>query len=1099
MNARSHVPSGFFALRTPLLPVDTLRDWVRGREDDFGPAGEAALSARLAALLERPEVREALYLASPDLDARVEAFRAAPEDPALRGVRHALVKYVARLCARPTPFGLFAGTSVGAIGTRTRFALRGPGTDRRRTRLDMDYLSRIVERLARNPAIRGEIRFEINSSLYAVGDRLRYAEARLERRARSYFLVDVEPDEALARALARARGGATLDEVAAAIARDGIAPGDARAFVEELVDAQILVPCLGPVVTGPDALVAMIARLERSPAAREAAALLAAARDELAALDAGPPAPAARYRALAARLAPLAEADPARFVQVDLSRPAAEATLAASLVDELLGALDVLAGLFGAGRRDALGDFRRAFEERYGEREVPLVEALDEEVGVGFGASQTPAADPSPLVAGLPFPAATQAEDAAWPARLALLQWRVAEAIASGAVELVLDDGDVRALSAPPPPLPDAFHVMATVIEPDAPDGPHAVLENAAGPSGARLLGRFCHADPELHARVAAHLRAEEAARPGVRLFELVHLPEGRVGNILARPLLRDIELAYLGESGAPPGRVLRADDLLVSVAGGRVVLRSRALGTEVRPRLTSAHNTALRSVALYRFLAALQGEGVLEGVTWNWGPLAAQPRLPRVRWRRVVLARAQWNARREDVEALTRGPEDARFARAAAWRARRALPRWVGLADGDHVLPVDFSNALLVDAFLDAVRAREGFSLVELFPGGRPDVVEGPAGRHVHEVVVPLVRATPDGAARGASRAAAEPASVPRRAPAHDGATSARDAGPRAEFAAGPARGAEEAAGAPPDDAEAWSFAPGSEWLYAKLYAGPAVADRVLREVVAPLVESVRASGAADRWFFVRYADPDHHLRLRFHGDPRRLLAEVLPGLHARIEPLRRAGLVHRVQLDTYLRELRRYGGPPGMRCCEALFEHDSRAALAAIEALRGEAGLDGRWRLALRGTDRLFADLGLDDAARHALARRLAAGYAAEFRMDSALRRGVMERFRRERQAIAALLEGETPADPALATAVAAQERARAAAAPAWSELRALLAAGRLGVAREELAASLAHMHANRLLRSAARAQELVLAYFLESAYASRRARARSLEAAP
>ncbi|MDF5752129.1 PDZ domain-containing protein [Spongiactinospora sp. TRM90649] len=39
-------------------------------------------------------------------------------------------------------------------------------------------------------------------------------------------------------------------------------------------------------------------------------------------------------------------------------------------------------------------------------------------------------------------------------------------------------------------------------------------------------------------------------------------------------------------------------------------------------------------------------------------------------------------------------------------------------------------------------------------------------------------------------------------------------------------------------------------------------------------------SEGSVDRWLFVRYADPDPHLRLRLHGDPGRLMGEVLPAL---------------------------------------------------------------------------------------------------------------------------------------------------------------------------------------------------------------------------
>ena len=70
--------------------------------------------------------------------------------------------------------------------------------------------------------------------------------------------------------------------------------------------------------------------------------------------------------------------------------------------------------------------------------------------------------------------------------------------------------------------------------------------------------------------------------------------------------------------------------------------------------------------------------------------------------------------------------------------------------------------------------------------------------------------------------------------------------------------------------------FPPGSEWLYAKLYTGAATADRVLRDVVGPVTRSALRAGAVDGWFFIRYGDPDWHLRWRLHGDPGRLRGEV-------------------------------------------------------------------------------------------------------------------------------------------------------------------------------------------------------------------------------
>lgn len=89
------------------------------------------------------------------------------------------------------------------------------------------------------------------------------------------------------------------------------------------------------------------------------------------------------------------------------------------------------------------------------------------------------------------------------------------------------------------------------------------------------------------------------------------------------------------------------------------------------------------------------------------------------------------------------------------------------------------------------------------------------------------------------------------------------------------------------------------------KLYAGSAMLDRVLVEVVAPAANRALASGVADGWFFIRYADPGSHLRVRLHGDPARLWGEVFPKLSLAAKPFIDADRIATVALDTYDREI--------------------------------------------------------------------------------------------------------------------------------------------------------------------------------------------------
>ncbi|HEV2755110.1 MAG TPA: lantibiotic dehydratase [Actinomycetota bacterium] len=1043
-------PDGSFMLRAPLLPAGEAYAWSDGLEAAATPEDADALARdrallrdRLRAFYTRPEVQEALYLASPKLAERSRSWLEGADDAK---VERPLIRYFLRMCTRPTPFGTFAGNGVGRLGDSTRLKLAPPALNGRRTRLDHLYLTALA--LGLEDRYKRKLTYRVNSSLYPAGGKLRYAEAGM-RGGRSYSLVAVEPNEAVVAVLDRARGGATFEELATLLVDDEITYDDAAAFVEELVDSQLLESTLVPPITGPEAITALIEELRTVEGAESELALLEEVRAALDKLDAeGVGAPVERYEQIFSIVQPLpADADRSTFFQTDMVTALEEASLGPVVVDEVLRATRALQSTIGRTSSGALERWRGDFVARYETREVPLVEALDEESGIGFLASTSPGSDASPLVRGLVWPQRSD-ETGAVGARFAHLMRRLMDTTGAGLQELVLDDADVEALRAEDQAeTPDAFAAMVTIA---ARSGEHVdrgdfrlLLHGVSGPSGARLLGRFCHADPAVEAAVRAHLRAEEALRPETVYAEIVHLPEGRSGNILARPVLRGHEIPFLGRSGAPVEAQVPVTDLLVSVEGQRVVLRSKSLGREVAPRLASAQNYTLRSLGIYRFLCTLQAQGVAEGVVWNWGAFNAASFLPRVTYGRTVLHRARWAFRAADVGDLLEAKGDRVFARMQELRETRGLPRHVALYDEDNTMMVDLDNVLSVEMLVELVRRRPHFRLVEVWPDPDELPLEGHGGAYVNEVLIPFTRVE-----------SGIPASAPARVAA----------GRR-------------------------SFPPGSEWLYVKVYTGTATADALLRAVVGPVVARARASGAAGRWFFIRYADPEPHLRIRLHGDRARLTSEVLPALRDAVEP-ELEGRVWRVEAGTYVRELERYGGPDAIGLAEDLFSADSDAVM---EIVCGGGSLDDRWRIGLAGIHRLFEDLGLDEETQTRLARRMRDGYAAEVGADTLLKRQIGDRYRAERRALEPLIDREASHAGPLGEGIAALERRSAASAPAIAGLRDLGPAGRLTVSFEDLAASLAHMHVNRLLRSAQRAHEMVMYDLLDRLYQARAGRRR------
>jgi lantibiotic biosynthesis protein len=349
------VASDFFVLRTPLLPFDELLRWSEGLEATSAlhnpvrlegalASDRSILRKRLHAIMSRPEVREALFIASPDLEANFDVWMRDPESDRGRGLEQAIARYFLRMSGRATPFGLCAGCSVGRIGPATHLVLKDIATWQRHTRLDMDYLTSLTEALANNAGLRSVFTYRPNSSGYRAAARFRYAESRPEGKDRSYHLVAVDETDYLKDTLDRAKDGASLADLAAALVDEDITFPEAEEYVATLIQNQILVADIALCVTGREPIHTLIEQLSQHAATAPIAKMLAQVRDELAAIDAvGLGNSPERYRAASRLLenSP-AKVDLPRFVQVEMIKPATQLTLGRSVVAEIVHGVELL-------------------------------------------------------------------------------------------------------------------------------------------------------------------------------------------------------------------------------------------------------------------------------------------------------------------------------------------------------------------------------------------------------------------------------------------------------------------------------------------------------------------------------------------------------------------------------------------------------------------------------------------------------------------------------------------------------------------------------------------------------------------------------------
>ncbi|MGH3938719.1 MAG: lantibiotic dehydratase, partial [Pseudonocardiaceae bacterium] len=241
----------------------------------LNPADPAAVEqegrAWLAKVWARPEVRDALALASPVLGARLDQIRGDGTAPhTAKELRRAVVSvasYMLRWQRRATPFGLFTG--VGAVGVGPTMADVGT-RHRAAARVDGEWLTTLIDRLERHPDLRPRLTVVVDDARIVRDGRVivhRRAEvgASTPGPLRESSVRLIRPVRfVLAAAGSPIRFDTLADQMTAEF--PSASPGKIDALLHGLLDAGVLITSLRPPMTSVDALSHLIGALRAARA-----------------------------------------------------------------------------------------------------------------------------------------------------------------------------------------------------------------------------------------------------------------------------------------------------------------------------------------------------------------------------------------------------------------------------------------------------------------------------------------------------------------------------------------------------------------------------------------------------------------------------------------------------------------------------------------------------------------------------------------------------------------------------------------------------------------------------------------------------------------
>ncbi len=915
----------------------------------------------LKLLLDNPTFVEALYLASPVLFQEAINWKndRITDPKKLIKIPISLGKYYLRMCCRSTPFGLFAGCGVVEWNEETNLELASE--TKRKTRLDMHFAGALAQKLAEIPEIKFSLKFSPNSSVYRVGEEIRFIEYSYVDGQRKHQITAITWSDYIQLVLDLCKFGNTIQEIVPTLVEDDISEEEATNFVEKLIESQLLVSELEPAITGEEFTSQIKNTLSNHSNISD---LLNKIENYLAKIDTKTDNNILVYQEVIEFIKAFGISyEEGKLFQTDLVKIFDKNQLSFEYQIILEEIYHLFQKISLNSINQKLKDFKSNYFERYETRELPILIALDTEIGIGYG--DLGKSKNTPIAEGLNLPETVNNSTnfSQNPFQQFLFNLWL-EAYKNNDYTVELKEEDLKNFATNDVKTSPSNSVMFRLTgDEELP----IYLEGFSGSSATNLLGRFAHADENVLDIIQKISTEEQARNPDTIFAEIVHLPENRIGNILLHPPFREYEIPYLAKSSLPIENQIPLNDLYISVdlQKDKVVLRSKRLNKEIIPRLSNAHNFSQNSLPLYNFLCDLQTQNLQSNFDLGWLNIAHQTVFsPRLIYKKVIISLASWRFKKEDLLVLTTCKSDDFLLTIQKFCLKWKLPKRFLLTDYDNELLVNTENLLSVQIWIDAIKNRIKIEIKEFFYDNEKSIIKNNLGQGFTNQFIASFINEETVYHKSNDELNFENVKIQR------------------------------------------NFSVCSEWLYFKLYSGTKMADTVLTQAIKPIIEQLMVEGLVDKWFFIRYADPEKHLRFRVHLTDLSAIGHVLLQLKNSIQSFENEGIIWKMQLDSYQREIERYGADV-MELTEALFYEDSKAIIAMINQTWGEEREVIRWQWCLKLIDSYLSDFGLLISDKKNLLEKIKISFANEFKINKDLKMQLDQRFRDNRKSIEQILD--------------------------------------------------------------------------------------------
>ena len=203
--------------------------------------------------------------------------------------------------------------------------------------------------------------------------------------------------------------------------------------------------------------------------------------------------------------------------------------------------------------------------------------------------------------------------------------------------------------------------------------------------------------------------------------------------------------------------------------------------------------------------------------------------------------------------------------------------------------------------------------------------------------------------------------------------------------------------------------FTIGTHWFYLKFYIGRSFVDKILTNEIYSVINQLEREQYISKFFFIRYADPYNHIRLRLQLNNTDDYSLIIKKINEKLMKFIKADIIWKIQVDTYEREIERYNKYL-IEETESLFWIDSKFSIEILKLIETTGNENFKWMASVISTHSYLNLLLESDLLLQAdLIKNMDDSFKKEFSFNENNSKILLKLYREKRSTIENLMAGK------------------------------------------------------------------------------------------